>query len=190
MNQPPNNPGWGQPPGGGGGWGQPPGGGGYGQPPGGGGYGQPPGGGWGQPPGGAPPGGGPGWGQPGGGGGFGGGFGAGGSYEFSPHENQTVDKLALWSKALGIVLFVQAAFALFQVNILNVLINLVMGLMFFQGGLALSKVVSSQGNDLMHMMDALNKLGIAFLIRIILMALVGVILLCLGIYAMTLVVAR
>ena len=178
--------GWGQPPGGGGGYGQPPGGGGWGQPPGGGGgYGQPPGGGggWGQPPGGGgqPPGGGGGYGHPSGGPAWGQppGFGGpGGHYEFSARENQTIEKVALWTKVLAIVLFVEALLSLVQVNILGALVNAGMGVLFLQSGQALSKVVTSQGSDLLHMMNALKNLSLVFLIRIIVMAIVGVLLLC------------
>lgn len=203
MNQPPNNPGGGPPGGGGhggppGGYGGPPGGG-WGQPPGG--YGGPPEGGWGQPPGGAPPGGPPpggappGWGQPPGGappGGWGqppgGGYGgASPGYEFTGHENQTIEKVATWAKALAITLFVVGAINVVTAlvngsfglgTILGLILNIVVGVMFLQSGQAFSRVVSSQGQDIVHLMSALKNLSAVFLIRIILVAIVGVLMIC------------
>lgn len=166
-----------------GGWGPPPGGG-YG-PPGGGGYGAPPGGG---PTGyGAPPpygGGGPQMGQMGQMGGMPGpgmGMSPGqfGSYEFNDFENSIIDKAAGRAKLWGIISTVVGAAQLLGscgmfVNpreyaswLPSGIIAIVVGITFMGVGNSLKSVVQTQGNDMMHMMQALQKLGSAFLIQTI-----------------------
>lgn len=121
---------------------------GYGGPP------QPPPGGMppGMPPGGMPPGGMP-----------YGGYG----YEFNEAENQTIASAALWSRILGIVLIVIGTFALFNCNIIDFALKLVVGIFMITGGSSLAMVVKSQGTDIPHMMGAMQKLGTAFKIRVI-----------------------
>jgi hypothetical protein len=178
---PPGGGGYGPPAGGGGYGGPPPGGappGGYGGPPGGyggppgGGYGAPPGGGYGGPPGGyggQPPGG---YGAPGMQAGFGGvkgGFGGpmGGGVEFGPSENAVLDGAALWSKVLGVVYFVQSAGQLINLNIIAAPITFFMGLGYWKGGTSLKHVTQTQGNDVQHLMTALDQFGTTFMIRIV-----------------------
>jgi hypothetical protein len=175
--------GWQPPPGGGQGYGAPPGGGGYGQPPGGGGYGQPPAPGYGAPPpsmgfqqnpygaqGGAP-------------GMMGGSY---GSYEFNDTENAIIDKAASRAKLWGIIsttigglqcLASCGAIASpgLATNLPTGIDAIVVGITFMGVGNSLKSVVQTQGNDLMHMMQALDKMGSAFMVQIV-CAIIGVVL--------------
>ena len=179
--------GWGPPPGGGYG---PPGGGGYGAPPPGGappgapggppGYGQPPPGGGYAPPNPYGPQAGPQMGQMGGMPGMGGmPMGAQfGNYEFNDFENSIIDKTASRAKLWGIISTVigglqligscgMVANASYATYLPSGIIALVVGITFIGVGNSLKSVVQTQGNDMMHMMQALQKLGSAFMIQII-----------------------
>ena len=196
--------GWGPPPGGGYG---PPGGGGYGAPPPGGappgappgapggppGYGAPPpGGGYApQNPYGSPQGG-PQMGQQ-----MGGmpGMGMGmnpaqfGNYEFNDFENSVIDKTAGRAKLWGIISTVIGALQLlgscgmvanasYATYLPSGIIALVVGITFIGVGNSLKSVVQTQGNDMMHMMQAMQKLGSAFMIQII-ATIIGIVLVAL-----------
>lgn len=184
--------GWGQPPGGygqpPGGYGQPPGGygqppGGYGQPPGGA-YGPPPGGGYGQPPGGygqptgQPPGYGPGAQGPAPGHPGAMGFapthpmgqGMSGGVEFGAGENKVMEETAKWAKGVGFIQFVQAMLQLANFSVFSLIaipVYCCIGLGFTKGGSSLQAVSRTQGNDVPHLMTALDQFGSAFLIRIV-----------------------
>lgn len=160
-----------------GGWQPPPGGGGYGAPP-------PGGGGYGQPPSGAPTG----YGAPApsmgfaqnpyGGAAPGMGGGQYGSYEFNELENSIIDKTAsrakLWgiiSTTIGALQCLASCGAVANAGMATYLpsgiVAIVIGVTFMGVGSSLKMVVSTQGNDLMHMMQALQKMGSAFMIQII-----------------------
>lgn len=179
-----------------GGWQPPPGGGGYG-PPGGGGYGQPPPG----APGGAPPGYGapppsmgfnqnPYGAQPPAMGGMGMGGGSYGNYEFNDAENSVIDKAAskakLWgiiSTTIGALQVMGSCGAIGQPTLATWLpqgiVAIVVGVTFIGVGNSLKAVVQTQGNDIMHMMQALQKMTTAFTIEII-CAIIGFVLMVLG----------
>jgi hypothetical protein len=184
--------GWGPPPGGGG-YGPPGGGGGYGAPPPGGAPpGQPPPGappGYGQPPPGAggyapqnPYGqqqGAPQMGQMGGMPGMGMPMGAQfGTYEFNDFENSIIDKSAGRAKLWGIISCVIGGLQIlgscgmvsnpqYATYLPSGIIAIVVGITFIGVGNSLKSVVQTQGNDMMHMMQAVQKLGSAFLIQAI-----------------------
>jgi hypothetical protein len=162
-----------------GGWQPPSGGGGYGAPPGGGGYGQPP-------PGGVPPGYGAAppsmgfapnpYGAPQGAPGMM--SGAYGNYEFNELENQIIDKTAgrakLWgiiSTSLGALQILGSCGAVANAGMATYLpmgiIAVVIGVTFMGVGSSLKMVVQTQGNDMMHMMQALQKMSSAFMIQIV-----------------------
>ena len=162
-----------------GGWQPPPGGGGYGAPPQGGGYGQPP-------HGGAPPGYGAAppsmgfapnpYGAPQGMPGMmGGSF---GNYEFNEMENQIVDKTASRAKLWGIISIVVGSLncvsscggfakADLFLNLPTGIVGIIVGVAFLGVGNSLKQVVQTQGNDLMHMMQALQKMSSAFMVQIV-----------------------
>ena len=171
-----------------GGWQPPPGGGqGYG-PPGSGGFGQP-----------APP---QGYGapppsmsfqQPYQGGAPGGMMGASyGNYEFNDTENAIIDKAAsrakLWgiiSTVIGALQCVSSCFAVIPNNLglaTNLpigIVAIVVGITFIGVGNSLKMVVQTQGNDLAHMMQALDKMSGAFMVQIV-CAILGFVLALLG----------
>lgn len=191
--------GWGPPQGGGGGYG-PPGGGGYGAPPPGG---APPGAPGGPPGYGAPPPGGgyapqnpygsahggPQMGQMGGMPGMGMNPAQFGNYEFNDFENSVIDKTAGRAKLWGIISTVIGALQLlgscgmvanasYATYLPSGIIALVVGITFIGVGNSLKSVVQTQGNDMMHMMQAMQKLGSAFMIQII-ATIIGIVLVAL-----------
>ena len=159
-----------------GGWQPPPGGGGYGGPP--------PGGGYGGPPPAANP-----YASPGAAYG-----GAGmmnyGNYEFSDMENQIIDKAAGRARTWGIISIVLGALQLlgtlgavanpgFIVYLPQGIIAIIIGTTFLGAGNSLKAVVETQGNDIPHMMTAVQKLGSAFFIQIV-VTIIGVVLVALA----------
>ncbi len=169
--------GWQPPPGGGQGYGAPPGSGGYGQPPpqpmgyGG----APPSMGYPQNPYGAPQQ------QPGmmGGASY-------GVYEFNDTENAIIDRAASRAKLWGIISTVLGGLQCFMscfavaspmlaTNLPTGIVAIVVGITFMGVGNSLKQVVQTQGNDLMHMMQALDKMSSAFMVQII-CAIVGFVL--------------
>ncbi len=180
-----------------GGW-QPPSGGGQGYgapPPGSGGYGQPPPAGFGPPSMGFPqnPYGAPQQQPPGmmGGGSY-------GVYEFNDNENAIIDRAAsrakLWgiiSTVLGVLQCLMSCFAvanpLLATNLPTGVVAVVVGITFMGVGNSLKQVVQTQGNDLMHMMQALDKMGSAFMVQIV-CAIVGFALMAIGFFVLIFVV--
>ena len=158
--------GWQPPPGGGQGYGAPPAGG-YGQPPGPQGYGAPPPNmGFQQPPYAAQ---GPAPGMAGG---------SYGSYEFNETEDLVIDKTAsrakLWgiiSTSLGVLQLFSSCFAVLSpglaTNAPTGIVAIIVGITFLGVGKSLKSVVQTQGNDLAHMMQALDKMGSAFMVQIV-----------------------
>src|SRR5690606_32061555 len=104
-----------------------------------------------------------------------------GGYEFDDQQNAVIAQAAFWARLLGIFRIVTGAAALLNCNVVTFALDLAVGISFLGGATALTAVVNTQGNDIMHMMTALTKLGTAFKIRVIvtliavgLMALVAV----------------
>ena len=101
-----------------------------------------------------------------------------GNYEFNEYENTIIDKAAgrmkLWgtiSTVIGALqllgscgMFVDAKYA---TNLPAGIVAIVVGVTFMGAGNSLKSVVTTQGNDLMHLMQALQKMSTAFLIEMI-----------------------
>ncbi len=96
------------------------------------------------------------------------GFAPGRGYEFRDSENEVIRKAAGGAKFLGILFFIQAGLQLFNFNIIAIAINVALGVSFFQGGKSLQAVTETQGNDIPHLMEGLEKLSSALLIRLVL----------------------
>lgn len=95
-------------------------------------------------------------------------MGAGGyGYEFDAVQNATISSTSLWARILGIALIIVGAASLINCNIIQFILNLVIGIYFLSGASSLGMVVNTQGNDIAHMMTAIEKLGTAFKIRVI-----------------------
>lgn len=109
-----------------------------------------------------------------------------GNYEFNDYENSVIDKTADRAKLWGIIsivigglqcvsscgMFVSPTMGM---NLPTGIVAIVVGVTFLGVGNSLKAVVTTQGNDLMHMMQAMQKMSTAFLIEII-CAIVGFVL--------------
>jgi len=101
-----------------------------------------------------------------------------GNYEFNDMENSIIDKTASRAKLWGIISTVLGGLqclascgAVANAGMASYLpagiIAIVIGVTFMGVGNSLKMVVQTQGNDLMHMMQALQKMGSAFMVQII-----------------------
>lgn len=107
-----------------------------------------------------------------------------GQYEFNEMENRTIAKVGLWAMVLGVVYFADAALSLVpDFNVIGAGISVTIGIFYLLGGRAFRTVVNTEGSDVTHMLSALSKVGIAFLVRIILMLILGGVLVTVGIIA-------
>jgi len=98
----------------------------------------------------------------------------GSGVEFGPSENAVIDTAATWSRGLGIVYFIQSVGQLLNLNIIGAPIYLFIGLGYWKGGTSLKHVTQTQGNDVQHLLTALDQFGSAFMIRIVCTIIVGV----------------
>ena len=113
-----------------------------------------------------------------------------GQYEFKEAENRIIQKAGLWAMLLAIAMFVQAtANLLGSQNVLAAAVDAVVGVFYLLGALALRKVVATQGNDVALMLSALKKLGVAFMIRSIVMLIAAALVVTVGIIVLLVVVA-
>jgi hypothetical protein len=94
-------------------------------------------------------------------------------YEFTDPQNAVIAKTALGARVLSIILFISAALALVNGNIVNTIISGIVGMFFWKGADSFKSVVDTQGNDVAHMMQALDALTGAFKTRVI-VTLIGV----------------
>lgn len=131
-----------------------------------------------------------GYGQPAAGQGWGGGYGGApqgpapgysplAQYEFGPHENAVIDRVGSRATFWGIVLIIIGTLlclATIQVvtgnfsGILNLpmgIVVIVVGVKFLGAGKSFKDVVHTQGNDISNLLRALDNLGSALLIQII-----------------------
>jgi hypothetical protein len=93
--------------------------------------------------------------------------GHGGGYEFDHQQNQVIQQAAFWARLLGVFLIITGAVAMLNCNVISFALDLAVGIAFLGGATAFTAVVNTQGNDVMHLMTALTKLGNAFKIRVI-----------------------
>jgi hypothetical protein len=101
-----------------------------------------------------------------------------GTYEFNDAENAIIGKTAGRAKLFGIISIVLGALysmsscgacakADLLMNLPQGVIGIVVGIFFIGVGNSLQNVVNTQGNDIQHIMEALQKMGTAFLVQII-----------------------
>jgi hypothetical protein len=102
-------------------------------------------------------------------------------HEFGPAENATIGSTGTWARALGIVGFVEAGFDMLNGNIIGAGIALGIGYSFHQAGQSMRNVVATQGHDVHHLMKALQQVGSAFQVRIVMMAIVAAVMLLIGV---------
>ncbi len=114
-----------------------------------------------------------------------------GNYEFNDYENSIIEKTASRAKLWGIIsttigaLQIVGSCGMFASPSLATylpagIVAIVVGVTFIGAGNSLKAVVSTQGNDLMHLMQAMQKMSTAFIIEII-CAIVGFVLAVIGI---------
>jgi len=101
-----------------------------------------------------------------------------GNYEFNEMENSIIDKTASRAKLWGIISIVFGVLNFMSscggfakadmfLNLPTGIVGIVVGIAFLGVGNSLKMVVQTQGNDLMHMMQALQKMGSAFMVQIV-----------------------
>jgi hypothetical protein len=101
-----------------------------------------------------------------------------GNYEFNDMENSIIDKAAGRAKLWGIISTVIGALQCLgtcgaianpgmAIYLPLGIVGIIVGLTFVGVGNALKNVVNTQGNDIAHMMQAVQKMGSAFLIQTI-----------------------
>ena len=109
-----------------------------------------------------------------------------GTYEFNDYENSVIAKTAGRAKLWGIISIVVGVVQILSscgmfakadlaANLPVGIVGIVVGVTFLGAANALNQVVTTQGNDMMYMMQALEKLSSAFIIQIICLV-IGVIL--------------
>jgi hypothetical protein len=114
-----------------------------------------------------------------------------GNYEFNEYENSVIDKTASRAKLWGIIsttiggLQILGSCGMVASPSLATylpagIVAIVVGVTFIGAGNSLKAVVTTQGNDMMHMMQAMQKMSSAFIIEII-CAIVGFVLAVIGI---------
>jgi hypothetical protein len=107
-----------------------------------------------------------------------GGMGQGyGQYEFNDMENSIIDKAAGRAKMWGWIACILGGLQFFGyscggfaspalwMSVPMAVVLFVVGIVFIGVGNSLKSVVQTQGNDIMHMMQAIQKMGSAFLIQ-------------------------
>ena len=102
-----------------------------------------------------------------------------GQYEFNPLENGIIGKCAGRAKLLGWISIVAGAFQLlgggcgaiaapaYAMYVPYGIVSLIIGFTFIGVGNSLTSIVDSRGQDIPHLMQALEKLGGTFLIQAI-----------------------
>lgn len=93
-------------------------------------------------------------------------------YEFTVPQNAVIQKTATYAKVWGIFSIVLGAMQILMGLsgggfLLAGIVSIVIGTVFIGVASSLKAVVVTEGNDIDHMMDALQKLGNAFLIQVV-----------------------
>jgi hypothetical protein len=113
----------------------------------------------------------------------------GGGYEFNADEEQIIGRTARYAWLWGVVSIVIGTFALLSSlqgsaavlgQIPMGIANIVIGSFFVGTSRSLKAVVTTSGDDIAHLLEALRKLGIAFLIQLIMFFLAFVAALIIG----------
>ncbi len=101
-----------------------------------------------------------------------------GAYEFNPYENSIIDRTARRAKLWGVISTIIGVLQIFgscgmwasptlATFLPAGIVAMVVGLTFIGTGNSLKAVVTTHGNDLMHLMQAMEKTSTAFLIQIV-----------------------
>jgi hypothetical protein len=97
-------------------------------------------------------------------------------YEFTQEENETLDELAVWSGGLAIVKFIQGGLGILGQNPLGAMAEVIVGVSLMSARKALRSAVTTEGNDIDHLLQAVDKLSTVFLVRWIIAIIIVVVL--------------
>jgi NADH:ubiquinone oxidoreductase subunit 6 (subunit J) len=104
----------------------------------------------------------------------------GASYEFNDQQNGIIKECSTWLIVVAVGMFIDAAGKMMgaQRSIVGAIITIVVGVLMVMSATSFKKVVDTQGNDVAHLMEALDKFGNVMLVRSILaiLAFVGILL--------------
>jgi hypothetical protein len=118
-----------------------------------------------------------------------------GEYEFNAEQDQIIGRTARYASAWGIVSIAIGLFGLFasllalQGGVVALgqlpagIANIVIGSFFVGTARSLRAVVETRGDDIAHLMQALRRLGVAFVIQLVMFVLAFVAALLLGLAA-------
>ena len=88
-------------------------------------------------------------------------------YEFSPSEEKVFTSAARWTMALGVLMVGQAALDIVVSGRMTGYVTIIVSISLIVASTAFRKVTTSKGNDIQHLMSALNSLGHVFIARLI-----------------------
>jgi hypothetical protein len=88
-------------------------------------------------------------------------------YEFTVPQNAIIQKTATYARLWGIISIFVGAIQILAAQLLPGIVSIVIGMVFIGVAGSLKAVVVTEGNDIDHMMAAVQKLGNAFLIQVI-----------------------
>lgn len=105
---------------------------------------------------------------------------AGGQYEFGEAENRTITKTYTRARAWGVISLLLGAFQVWAgltagyvagiIAAIGGVVNVLVGAVLLGAAAGFERVVKSRGNDITHMMAALDRLAMAFGILIVVAA--------------------
>ena len=91
-------------------------------------------------------------------------------YEFTGEQNEIIRRAGNGMMAFGVFQLVVAFFNLLSLNVFAVATAGVVGLFGVQAGSAFKQVTESTGNDVAHLMEALDKVSRLVMARLIILA--------------------
>lgn len=101
-----------------------------------------------------------------------------GRYEFNDFENEVIERTANRARAWGVLAMALGGLnviagclaflhPILLANLCSGVVSMVVGATFVRAGRSLSNVVTTQGDDLRHMMEALDKVGTALMVQMV-----------------------
>ena len=111
-------------------------------------------------------------------------------YEFTASQNAIIQKTATYARLWGIFSVVVGGIQILMglsnwIELPSGIVSIVIGMAFIGAAASLKAVVDTEGNDIDHMMAAVQKLGTAFLVQVIVTVAAVVIVILAGILAVS-----
>jgi hypothetical protein len=88
-------------------------------------------------------------------------------YEFSPAEEKVFKSATTWTLALGVLMICNAGVDIFMSGRPTGYVTIIVSISLIVASSAFRKVTTTKGNDVQHLMSALNSLGHVFIARLI-----------------------